>query len=112
MEEREQALERGERGRDGSLVAVVQPRLDRLGVPVAEVVEREVVERRRRLGEVEAAPGVLELGASRVEAREDPALLEALRRRPPASTPSAFCRISRATFQSLIASLRPSSIAP
>ena len=80
MQEREQALERRERGRDRRLVAVVQPRLDRLGVPVAEVVEGEVVERRRRLGEVETRPGVLELGASRVEPREDPALLEALRR--------------------------------
>ena len=30
------------------LVAVVEPRLDRLRVPVAEVVEREVVEHRRR----------------------------------------------------------------
>ena len=32
---------------------VVQPRLDRLGVPVAEVVERDVVEAIGRIGEVE-----------------------------------------------------------
>ena len=112
MQEREQPLERRQRGRDRRRVAVVEPRLDRLRVPVAEVVEREVVERRRRLGEVEACPRVLELGTRGVEAREDPALLEVARLELPASTPSAFWRMSRATFQSLIASLRPSSIAP
>ena len=81
VQEREQTLERGERGRDRRLVTVVEPRLDRLGVPVAEVVEGEVVERGRRLREVEPRPGVLELGTCLVEPREDPALLEALRRR-------------------------------
>ncbi len=81
MQEREQPLERRERSRDRLRVTVVEPWLDRLGVPVAEVVEREVVERRRRLREVESRPRVLELGASSVEPREDPALLEALRRR-------------------------------
>ena len=81
MEEREQALERGEGRRAAVLVAVVQPRLDRLGVPVAEVVERQVVEGAGRGGEVEPRPVVLERRPRRVEAREDPALLE--RGRPP-----------------------------
>ncbi len=79
VQEREEPLERAERGRDRRLVAVVEARLDRLRVPVAEVVEREVVERRRRLGEVEARPCVLDLGPGGVDTREDPALLEVTR---------------------------------
>ncbi len=47
MQQRQQPLERGERGRARVLVAVVESRLDRLRVPVAEVVERQVVERGR-----------------------------------------------------------------
>ena len=39
VEQLQQPLERGERGRLRVGVAVVEPRLDRLGVPVAEVVE-------------------------------------------------------------------------
>src|SRR6188508_783300 len=76
MEQSEEPLEGGERGRDRRRIAVVEPRLDRLRVPVAEVVEGEVVEGGRRLGEVEARPGVLDLGSSRVDASEDPPLLE------------------------------------
>ena len=56
MEEGEQALERGERGGARRGLVLVEPRLDRLGVPVAEVVEREVVEHVRRGREVERAP--------------------------------------------------------
>ena len=47
MEELQQPLERGERRRGRVRVATVQPRLDRLGVPVAEVVEGQVVEHAR-----------------------------------------------------------------
>ena len=61
------------------LVVLVETRLDRLGVPVAEVVERQVVEDVRRRREVESAPGVLELRAGGVDAGEDPALLEIAR---------------------------------
>ena len=42
-------------------LVLVQSRLDRLGVPVAEVVEREVVEHVRRRREVEGAPRLLDL---------------------------------------------------
>ena len=44
MQEREQPLEGGQRGRDRICVALVEPRLQRLRIPVAEVVEREVVQ--------------------------------------------------------------------
>ena len=76
VQEREEALERRQRGRARVLVPVVEPLLDRLGVPVAEVVEREVVEDAGRGGEVEPAPRLLDGGAHGVEPREDPALLE------------------------------------
>ena len=69
------------------LVVLVQPRLDRLRVPVAEVVEREVVERVRRRGEVEPAPGVLDVGSRRHRCGEDPALLEVARARLRRDTP-------------------------
>ena len=61
VQEREQALERGERRRRRVLVALAQARLDRLRVPVAEVVEREPVERLHRVREVERRPRLLEL---------------------------------------------------
>ena len=113
VEEREQPLERGERGGAAVLVAVVQARLDRLGVPVAEVVEGEVVERAGRGGEVEARPRLLDRRraptSSRARIHRSSSDAGA---RAPASTPSVCWRISRATFQSLFASLRPSSIAP
>ncbi len=111
MQEREEPLERRERGRAGVVVAVVEPLLDRLGVPVAEVVEREVVEDTGRGGEVEPAPRLLDVRAGGVEPREDPALLERRRTERGRRRPRVFWRMSRATFQSLIASLRPSSIA-
>ena len=63
MEQREQPFERGERRRLRVRVAVVEARLDRLGVPVAEVVEREPVERGDRVREVERPDVLLQLGA-------------------------------------------------
>ena len=81
MEQRQQPLERRERRRRRVLVALAQPRLDRLGVPVAEVVEGEAVERLDRVREVERRPRLLELGARRVEPRQDPALLDLARPR-------------------------------
>ena len=53
IEQLEEALERRERGRARVRVARVQARLDRLGVPVAEVVEGQVVEFAHDVREVE-----------------------------------------------------------
>ena len=53
VEQLQQPLERGERRRLGVGVAGVEPRLDRLQVPVAEVVEGQVVELVDEVGEVE-----------------------------------------------------------
>ena len=78
MQQRQQPFECRERR--GAHVGLAQARLDRLEVPVAEVVEREVVEPVDRVREVEACEIVLELRAGRVDAGEDPALLD--RRRP------------------------------
>ena len=71
MQQRQQPLERGERGGDRRLVAVVEPRLDRLGVPVAEVVEGQVVERVGDVREVEArrASSSISARASSIRAR-------------------------------------------
>src|SRR4029453_8286604 len=57
----------------------VQPRLHGLGVPVTEVVERQVVELGYEMREVELAEETLELALRLRETREDPALLERLR---------------------------------
>ena len=76
MQQLEQALERRERGRARVRVARVQARLDRLGVPVAEVVEGQVVELARRRAEVELVEVRLDRALRRREPREDPALLE------------------------------------
>src|SRR5437763_9654001 len=81
MEELQQTLERGEGRRLGVLVAVVEARLDRLGIPVTEVVEREVVEGVDGVGEVEAAERGLDLCPGRIDTREDPALNRLLRTR-------------------------------
>ena len=87
-------------------VAVVEPRLDRLGVPVAEVVEDEVVERCRRPRRT-SKRGSASSTSARValEPREDPALLDVAR---PHVRRRALRRQqdSRDTFQSLFASLR------
>ena len=74
MQEGEQALERGQGGRPGGGVAFVEARLDRLGVPVAEVVEGDVVEPGHDAGVVEGAEALLDLGAGGFEAGQDPAL--------------------------------------
>src|SRR5205823_5731281 len=54
---------------------------DRLGIPVTEVVEREVVEGVDGVGEVEAAERGLDLCPGRIDTREDPALNRLLRTR-------------------------------
>ena len=112
MEQLQEPLERGERRGTRVLVAAVEPRLDRLCVPVAEVVEREVVERARRRRELElrdrrsrARPGPRRCGRGSNAPRDRAAA-------PRAASSPALARISRATFQSLFASFAPSSIAP
>ena len=76
MEQLEQPLERTESGRAGILIALVEARLDRLQVPIAEVVEGEAVQGLRHMGEVERAEIGLNRRADSVEARQDPALLD------------------------------------
>ena len=63
MQELHQPLERGQRGGAGVGVAAVEPRLDRLGVPVAEIVEREAVQGVHGAGEARTPRALLELGA-------------------------------------------------
>ena len=110
VQEREQALERGERGRGRVLVAVAEPRLDRLGVPVAEVVEGEPVERLHGVREVERGPAPARARpASRRGARGSSAPRARAAARP--ARRRCWSR-SRETFQSLFASLRPSSSGP
>src|SRR5262245_24777666 len=87
MEQREQPLERGE-GRRTHL-RLAQARLDRLAVPVAEVVERQVVETVDRVREVECAEVDVDLFPRPVEPGEDPALLDGRRERRPLPRPGA-----------------------
>ncbi len=82
MEQLEQPLQRRERRRLRVGVTVVQPRLDRLRVPVAEVVEGEVVEAVGDLGEREARQSILDQRPCPLQPREDPALLDVARLRP------------------------------
>src|SRR5688500_4692367 len=76
MQEFQQALERRERRSVRILVTVSLPRLDRLQVPVAELIERQPVERPSDLCEVEYLEIRLDRRARRVELREDPPLFE------------------------------------
>src|SRR5436190_85913 len=80
MKELQKALETRGRGRDRIGVAGVQAGLDRLEVPVAEVVEGEVVELLHQVREVELVEVPLDRALGLREAGEDPALLQ--RRRP------------------------------
>ena len=80
MEEREQPLERRERRRLRVGVLVVEPLLHRFRVPVAEVVEGQVVELVDQVGEVEVGEQALDLALGLRQPRENPALLD--RRRP------------------------------
>ena len=111
MQQLQQPLERRGRRRARIGVAVVQPRLDRLEVPVAEVVERQVVELVHRVREVELVEEAPRPALRLRQPREDPALLE---RRRPLGRRGALATavtISRAAFQSLFESFPPSSIA-
>jgi len=79
VQELQQPLERGGRSRARVGVAVVQPLLDRLGVPVAEVVEGQVVELVDEVREIELAEKALGRALRLREPREHPPLLERLR---------------------------------
>ena len=79
VQQAEQAFEGRERHRDRPFIAGVQTGFDRLGVPVAEVVEGEVVEPLDSVGEVERGEKLLDLRPRLVDPREDPALLERVR---------------------------------
>ncbi len=111
VEEREQPLERVERGGDRVCVLLVEAWLDRLRVPVAEVVEGQVVEAVRRGGEVERAEPAFDVqrGRSSMRARIQRSIGEP--GRAASSSPPCASR-RRAAFQSLFASRLPSSIAP
>ena len=77
MQERDQPLERCERRRARVGIPLVEPRLDRLRVPVAEVVEREVVEAFTACRELETREIVARPRARAASMRaEDPALLD------------------------------------
>src|SRR5919107_1093668 len=59
-----------------------QARLDDLQVPVAQLAVDEVVQAEGGLGEVKAVHARLRVGLDRLQAREDPAILDGARLRP------------------------------
>src|SRR5205085_8317304 len=69
-------LERRRGGREHVSLAVVEPGLDRLEIPVAEVVERQVIQLADEMSEAERLEVRFVCALRRREAREDPALLE------------------------------------
>ena len=76
VEQLEQALERRSGCRQRIGVARVEARLDRLEVPVAEVVEGQVVELVDQVREVELVEIPRAGALRRRQPREDPALLK------------------------------------
>ena len=76
MQELQQPLQRRDRGGSCVLVAVVEAPLHGLGIPVAEIVEGEVVELVHHVREVELSEESLHLTLCLREAGENPALLE------------------------------------
>ena len=79
MENSKQPLERSERRGKSIRILCDEPRLDRLRIPVAEVVEGEAIERGGRGCEIELPERALQELPRLVEAREDPALLSRAR---------------------------------
>ena len=92
-------------------VAVVETRLDGLEVPVAEVVEREVVELVHRMREVERVEVALDRALRLREAREDPALLQRLQAAPRRSLPRTRSRSAAPRSTACSRACSPSSIA-
>src|SRR6266545_4995837 len=76
MEKLQQPLERGDGGRTCIRVSLVETLFDGLGVPVAEVVEGDVVQLVDEMREVELVEEPLHLPLSMREPRQDPALLQ------------------------------------
>ena len=76
MRERERLGQDVEQRLRGIAVAFVEPRLDQLEIPVAQLTVDEVVERERGVREVEALDQVADLGLRTLEPREDPAVLD------------------------------------
>ena len=111
MQQLQQPLERDGRGRARVGVAVVQPRLHRLEVPVAEVVEGEVVQLVHRVREVELVEVALDRAAASARAARGSTAPRATTAAPPAAAPSHAVTIRRAAFHSLFESFPPSSIA-
>ena len=100
----------------GRVVLLVQPRLEHLQVPVAQLRVDEAVQRARRAVELELGDRVRDLGLGGLQPRQDPRVLD---RRPardrvrdgprPSGTRSST---SREALKSLLASWRPSAIVP
>ena len=82
-----------ERGRARVLVAVVEPPLDRLGVPVAEVVEREVVEDARSRRRSRTGPRPSSTSARAASSRARIQRSSSAAGRSAGVTPSVFWRI-------------------
>ena len=112
VRERERPLEHEEQVRGGRLVAVVEPRLDDLQVPVAELGPEEAVELERGVGEVVAVEVGADLGDGALEpgrgSSGPPASRAAAAGFAPVAS-AALSRISREAFHSLFARSRPCS---
>jgi hypothetical protein len=108
--ERERLAQHVPGRRPGRLVAVVQPRLDELEVPVAQLAEDEAVEAERGLGEVEAGDPLGRVGLRGLQAREDPAVLDRGRARGGPRRRVDLPSMKRVALKSLLPSARPCSI--
>ena len=105
MEKHEEAFQGRERRRRRIRVVLVQPRLDRLRVPVAEVVEGEVVERVGRRGELEPRPRHPRPRRAWHRCARGSTAPRGRAGAPRALVPSAFCRISRDDVPELVGEL-------
>ncbi len=79
MREREQPLEHVQQVRGRVGIPVVEPRLDDLQVPVAELRPEERVEAEHAVGEVVAVEGLAEGADLALQPRDDPAVLDPVR---------------------------------
>ena len=103
----------------------VQPRLDQLEIPIAELAPEKIVDAIRRLIETICLQRLVHVLRRAIEARKNPAVFERLQRRNPAmpawrdgrpravapgrspgSIRSTFMNMKRAAFQILLAKLR------
>ena len=99
----------------------IQPRLDQLQIPVAELAPEEVVDAVGGFVKAVGRQRIVDIGNDAIEAGEDPAIFERccreIRRpldwpalpvagRSPGSTRSTFMNMKRAAFQILLAKAR------